>query len=380
MTFRIFIIFGTLLTACYMPVRGVSQPVKLKENEYSKTAENTRQFTVVENDTLQYQINLVLNNAGIPQYFYRNIFTPVCYTNECKPVYINFYWDLLGNYLRYEMPEGKILTKVDHDAFEEADYQKLADILSRSNSIFANLRMEDLLTQGTDSLTNDVDSKTGATLKTIKNDVIDGAVYTCFTLWHIAYGKQVISEMLRITDAYLDHNLLHIFLRSNNFHYQYRAMDEVIDPSGVVKKTFEADIENLIAGKNLFTARTALQKTSADFFNSLKRQEWLWKVKQTVSYPMQVAILKKMAELQIQPVILQQITEDISQYNSEQFKLILAILGNQKTLPDKTIQVLAQALTRETDAEEVYKLLKKHPSNHPTVRAKLNQFENDQSN
>src|SRR5690606_25805012 len=114
-------------------------------------------------DTLSYTLKLALDDSGRPQYFFRNIFTPVCYTNECKPVYVNFYWDLLGNYMRYDMPKGKILTKVDHDEFKQEDYDKLAEILSRPNSIFADLKMEDLITEGTDSLTRDVDAKTGAT-------------------------------------------------------------------------------------------------------------------------------------------------------------------------------------------------------------------------
>src|SRR5215217_4959970 len=173
--------------------------------------DRVREFTVVENDTLSYTLKLALDEKGRPQYFFRNIFTPVCYTNECKPVHINFYWDLLGNYVRFDLPKNKVLTKVDHDEFKEEDYQKLQDILSQPNSIFAELKMEDLITTGTEDLTDSVDVKAGATLKTIKNQVIDGAVYTCYTLWHIAYGK-VVPEMQKIIEGYSDDNLLHSFL------------------------------------------------------------------------------------------------------------------------------------------------------------------------
>src|SRR5215217_3489757 len=84
-----------------------------------------REFSIVENDTLTYTLKLALDESGQPQYFFRNIFTPVCYTNECKPVHINFYWDLLGNYERFDLPENKVLTKVDHDEFKSEDYEKL---------------------------------------------------------------------------------------------------------------------------------------------------------------------------------------------------------------------------------------------------------------
>lgn len=380
MALRLFILLFIILTVFSSDIKAVNRYLVSGNSVVNHAEEQIRQFTIVENDTLRYTLKLVLDSSGKPQYFFRNIFTPVCYTNECKPVYINFYWDLLGNYLRYDMPKGKILTKVDHDEFEEKDYQKLADILSRPNSIFADLKMEDLLTNGTDSLTSDVDAKTGATLKTIKNDVIDGAVYTCFTLWHIAYGKQVIQEMNKITNSYLDEPLLHSFLASNNYHYQYRAMEAVMSATGIVNKAFEKDIENVISGKNLFTARTALQKTSTEFFKSVTRQNWLWKTSITTSYPMQVAILKKLATFPVQSSVLQQIVSGLAQSNSEQFKLKMAILSNQKSLPDPVINDLAVFLKNEQYAPEIYKLLKKTNPINPTVTAELKQFENDLSN
>lgn len=380
MKFQLKLILCVLLATFCLQVQAMNQYVNTDKKVEITKKENTRQFTIIENDTLKYTLNLAMDETGNPQYFYRNIFTPVCYTNECKPVYIDFYWDLLGNYLRYEMPKGKILTKVDHDEFEEKDYQKLADILSRSNSIFADLKMEDLLTKGTDSLTDNVDAKTGATLKTIKNDVIDGAVYTCYTLWHIAYGKLIINEMNKITNTYLDDKLLHTFLASSNYHYQYRAMDDVIDSEGFVKKSFEKDLENIITGKNLFTARTALQRVGNGFLQTDARQSWLWKAYGSSSYPMQIAILKRLANVSVKPEILNQISAGTEQSNSEQFKLKMVILANQKQLPSQSLQALLPALNHEQYGSQVYDLIKKSDSKNPTVKAKLKQFENAQSN
>src|SRR5690606_16413975 len=86
-------------------------------------------FPVAENDTLHYNLRLMLDSTGSPSHFYREIFTPVCFTGECKPVYINFYWDLLGNYIKYDLPGKEVLTKTDHDEFTEDDYVKLQEIL-----------------------------------------------------------------------------------------------------------------------------------------------------------------------------------------------------------------------------------------------------------
>ncbi|SEJ10998.1 hypothetical protein SAMN05216327_106117 [Dyadobacter sp. SG02] len=289
--------------------------------------ERVREFTVTENDTLTYTLKLALDEKGRPQYFFRNIFTPVCYTNECKPVYINFYWDLLGNYERYDLPEGKVLTKVDHDEFKEEDYQKLQDILAQNNSIFADLKMEDLITKGTDKLTDSVDAKAGATLKTIKNQVIDGAVYTCFTLWHIAYGKAV-PEMQKIIETYSSDALLHQFLESKNHHYQYWAMAKVMDAGGGVKKPFEKDIETIIAGKNGFIAKYALQHVGNDFFKTEQRQNWLWETYQKTGYATQIAILKKLnnSTIEISKSLAANLQSSLPNANEEQTLLIQKIL------------------------------------------------------
>ncbi|MBE9464804.1 hypothetical protein IEE83_23215 [Dyadobacter sp. UP-52] len=305
--------------------------------------EKIREFTVVENDTLQYTLKLKFDDSGKPQYFFRNIFTPVCYTNECKPVHINFYWDLLGNYVRYDLPEGKVLTKVDHEEFKAEDYEKLQDILARQNSIFADLKMEDLITKGTDDLSDSVDAKTGATLKTIKNEVIDGAVYTCFTLWKIAYGKAV-PEMLKITESYKNDKMLHDFLADKNYHYQYWAMEKVINKDGRVLKTFEPDIEKIIAGKNLYTARTALQKTENDFFSKPQKQNWLWETFQSASYPMQIAILKKLSTIPLNQTLTENIANGLVASNDEQRKLKIELLKKQSGLSDKSREILDKAM------------------------------------
>jgi len=309
----------------------------------NKKVEKIREFRIVENDTLTYTLKLQLDDSGRPKYFFRNIFTPVCYTNECKPVYINFYWDLLGNYERYDLPEGKVLTKIDHDEFKLEDYEKLQDILSKQNSIFADLQMEDLITKGTDNLSDSVDAKTGATLKTIKNEVIDGAVYTCFTLWKIAYGKAV-PEMLKITESYQNDQLLHSFLTGKNYHYQYWAMEKVIQKDGKVSKSFEPDIEKIIEGKNLFTARAALQKAGNEFFSKPQKQNWLWEVFQSASYPIQIAILKKLLTIPLNQTLTEKIADDIAKSNKEQRKLKIGVLKNQHRLSAKSRKILDETI------------------------------------
>ncbi|WP_338872614.1 hypothetical protein WBJ53_28415 [Spirosoma sp. SC4-14] len=335
-----------------------------------------REFTIRENDTASYTLKLALDNNGRPVYFFRNVFTPVCLTGECKPVYINFYWDLVGNYTRYDLPPNQILTKMDHKEFKPEDYEKLRDILANPNSLLKDVAMDDLVGKGTENLADSVDAKAGATLKTVKNEVIDGAVYTCYTLWHLAHGN-VVNEIRRITETYQDDQLLHSFLTSTNHHYQYWAMDRVIDAQGTIWDGFLPDILTIIQGRNVFTARYALQRIANPFFLSDARQKWLWETYQKAGYSLQIVILKRLANIPFKPVLTEAIAQELPKANQEQSTMLLNLLASQPTLNDKTQQLLARQLTSPTqdNSAAIYQLLKGlHPHNQE-VRTYLKTFE-----
>lgn len=334
-----------------------------------------REFTITENDTTSYILKLALDESEKPAYFFRNVFTPVCLTGECKPVYINFYWDLLGNYTHFDFPPGEVLTKMDHDEFKEEDYQKLHDILSRPNSLLKDIAMSDLVGEGTENLADSVDAKAGATLKTVKNEVIDGAVYTCYTLWHLAHGR-VVGEMLKITETYRSDDLLHRFLTSTNHHYQYWAMEQVIDKGGNFAASFSPDLLKIIQGKNVFTARYALQKISDSFFFDGSRQTWLWETYRTAAYPLQIVILKKLSKIPFRAPVAEMVAQDLVKTNAEQFALMLKLLGAQPKLPAKALQNLAVHLENPNQdyTAEIYRVLSAFNPRSTVVRAKMNAY------
>lgn len=338
--------------------------------------EKIREFHIRENDTASYTLKLVLDDDGHPVYFFRNVFTPVCLTGECKPVYINFYWDLLGNYTRYDLPPNQILTKMDHEAFKPEDYDKLRDILANSNSLLKDVAMDDLVGKGTENLADSVDAKAGATLKTVKNEVIDGAVYTCYTLWHLAHGN-VVNEIRRITETYQNDQLLHRFLTSTNHHYQYWAMERTMTPDGDVYSGFTADIQKIVQGKNLFTARFALQKLSNQFFQTDARQTWLWDTYQQASYPFQIAILKKLTTIPFRPKLAEAIVQQLPKANQEQSTMLTKLLAQQSQLPEKAqIQLARQIHSPGSEqATAIYQLLKKLKPTNQEVLAQLKTFE-----
>ncbi|WP_199563192.1 hypothetical protein [Runella aurantiaca] len=340
---------------------------------FAQTPTKTKEYTVTINDTTEYTLQLALDEAGQSLYYFSNLFTPVCLTGECKPVYINFYWDLLGNYTRFDFPKGAVLTRMDHKPFKPEDYEKLQDILANTHSLLKDVSMEDLVGKGTENLADSVDAKAGATLKTVKNEVIDGAVYTCYTLWHIAHGK-VVTEMNRITEFFKTDALLHRFLNDNNHYYQYWAMERVMNAEGTVLADFQSDIQQVIRGKNIFTARFALQKVNKAFFADKARQQWLWETYQSAGYPLQLVILKKMATLSLTNWMTEQAAQQLATINREQSILLLKALEAQPKLSEQTLLTLAGQLTNENCAAEVYRLLEAQRPKNRAVQQKMTHY------
>ncbi|OIN58171.1 hypothetical protein [Arsenicibacter rosenii] len=332
-----------------------------------------REYPVVINDTTTYTLKLAVDPQNRPDYFYCHVFTPVCLTGECKPVYINLYWDLLGNYTRFDFPAGEELTRMDHKPFKPEDYDKLQTILSNTQSLLKDVSMSDLVSKGTENLADSVDAKAGATLKTVKNEVIDGAVYTCYTLWHIAHGKVVLT-MRQVTASMSDDDQLHRFLASSNYHYQYWAMDKVIGTDGTVRPAFSEDLLRILRGKNIFTARYALQHLNTSFWASADRQRWLWETYRQAPYTLQIAMLKYLPALTPTPWLITQAARQLAQVNPEQTALLVTLLERQPTLTDETQLIVADFLPRVPDtktAMRVYDLLHaKKPANR-LVRQRL---------
>ncbi|UKN01119.1 hypothetical protein K6119_15425 [Paracrocinitomix mangrovi] len=156
-------------------------------------------------DSMQNEIVLATEN-GLPIYYYSEIFTPVCNTGECLPVKVNFYWDLTGNYWKFNQPEGEILTKLDHEPFTESDYKLLEEILNGPDPRFGNSQVKHngekhgnqdvqhttLAPAKAEQLSKYkmVDGITGSTLPQNKDKFVPGALYTTYTLWGLANDKR----------------------------------------------------------------------------------------------------------------------------------------------------------------------------------------------
>lgn len=334
----------------------------------------SKEYTIQPNDTSEYTIQLAYDADNKPMYYYRHVFTPVCYTDKCDPVFINFYWDLLGNYLTYDMPPGKILTRVDHMEFEKEDYEKMHKILGNSQSILADYAITDLVDSKRYALADSVDAVTGATLKTIQNDVISGAVYSCYTLWHLVNGG-VPEALKNITRSQCNDALLHQFMADSNYNYHYFALDQVLE-DGQLEQEFLPDVLQMIQGENIFTARYAIRELPASVLAEKTLQTKLWKTYQNSQYALQMDILKKFKGIQLNDALILEISQNLGNTNEEQFSQWLAILSNQNDLPDEAMQNIAKFMEEPNTvyAQKAYETLENMPVKSGIIKKQLKTY------
>lgn len=138
--------------------------------------------TAIIIDTLGNEIYLLNNSKNEPIEYFSPIFTPVCLDGTCYPIKINLFWDLAGQYKKYSLNKGEILTKIEHLPFSDFDYGLLHRVINNPNSALANFTIHEL----TDTNTPKVDGITGATRPELQGSFVPDALYTSHALWHLA--------------------------------------------------------------------------------------------------------------------------------------------------------------------------------------------------
>lgn len=124
-------------------------------------------------------------------FFKSSIKTDVCKDSLCELMELNVIWDLAGNYKNIDTIPGLPLTKFDHEPFSNNDYAKLHSILKNGNSLLGYRNKNELIDNSISDYSEKVDGVTGATIKEVKSAVIEGALYSTYTLWNLVNGSVV---------------------------------------------------------------------------------------------------------------------------------------------------------------------------------------------
>lgn len=171
-------------------------------------------------------INLCSNAAQVPVGYETALNRTVCDDKLCANVLLKIYWDLAGNYMRFDTIAGKPLTKFDHKRFSDADYKKLDQILKDRNSMLRVLEKSELVDKSIKLKATSVDAVSGATPATIKNVVVEGAVYSSYTLWHFVNG-QIKDSIRAFTLRNYSKQMTSHMLGSDNFETQLFALKQI---------------------------------------------------------------------------------------------------------------------------------------------------------
>lgn len=227
--------------------------------------------------TIEHQMQLLMNEKGLPLLYYADIQTPVCIDGLCKPVYVEMYWDLLGQYAGYGVYPDQLLTKYDHDLFEAKDHLTLHQLLVDQNSVLGRrklIELYDTKTTRTESIKFKevaVDGISGATKKEIKASIVEGGLYSCYKLWHLAYGAAAEEMQRRLPSIYSD-TLADYFLNSSHRAYQFYGAKK-LSPSDFLDKI--AAIVSIVKEGTPLTIAYILKKMPKELFqNPLVINEW----------------------------------------------------------------------------------------------------------
>ncbi|NQU55239.1 MAG: hypothetical protein HQ522_22195 [Bacteroidetes bacterium] len=228
----------------------MSQPIF--SGEVQKTVAYTNPINdTIPGDTLFIHYNL--NEA--PVMYSRPIITSVCIDGECRLVNIELFWNITGRYLGFELPKGEFLSKTKHAPFNAKEYDRLHNLLGDPLSALANYSMKDLATPN-DSTKTKVDAVSSATIAAVLNYIVEGAVYTTYTLWHITYGetKRTIEKL---TSQKLNSELVLRILESNNLKDKVWVLNHISDKMKISPELLQKLMET-ISGKDIYLVERSL--------------------------------------------------------------------------------------------------------------------------
>lgn len=246
----------------------------------------------IPNDTLLEHIG----ETSIPIMFSRKILTSVCIDSECRLLNIELFWNTTGRYLGFELPAGEFLSKTKHKVFSSSEYDRLHLLLSDPLSGLAHYSIDELVPV-IDSSKNKIDAVSSATIAAVLDYIVEGAVYTTYTLWHIVYGT-TRHEIEKYTTERLTSEIVLELLNSTFLEDQVWALNHISD-----KMEINSDLKNklltYISGDDIYLAERSLNALKSETLNNKEIQVRLAKIFQNAGFLQKRLITQKLKNVPI---------------------------------------------------------------------------------
>lgn len=324
--------------------------------EYTQVASEQMAFELPGKDSsLKHPVYLLSDAQKQPLLYASDITTPVCIDGLCKPMYLTLYWSLVGDYVGYGVFQDNLLTKFDHEPFDTADYHKFHQLLLNKHSILERKTMEDLFDENIQAKKEkitfqgkEVDAVSGATKAEIAESVVKGALYSCFTAWHLAHGavkERIAEHFLSIYSP----TLANAFLQSNYEDYQFFALKQM-DTTALV--------QNLPKVQGIFKSSSPMLR----LYLMKKLPKSIWKTEagaipffQTFTHTDINTRTSLLNHLQYAPEKASEIlAKDLEKMSKNQLALFLKHLSERKSRLSKSVRTQLEATAKNTLFAERY--------------------------
>lgn len=314
-----FLVLGAVILIATGGIKKGSRNTYGANSDRAQILKFNSQTESPNSDSAQIEISELFDTTGLLEKYRILVNTPICEKDKCYEVELEFFSDPIGKFLNYDTLQGQELTKLDHIPFEEADYGKLQEILSNGNSVLANYSKDELVS---DTRYSEIDGFTGATILEVKNSVIEGAVYSCYTLWHIAHGPLVDSLQRRtasgFTPALVDKLVSQNRQQVNYFLIEHLSEKQFTEYLPQVLQT----IEN---GQGYY-AKNAIEKMPAPAVNTEMAQQFFAEQFKELDYFAQVSLLKKLEREQLTEGLKQVLRESLEERSSLKEELVKGLI------------------------------------------------------
>ncbi len=314
------------------------------ENELGLVASEKYVLDLYSKDsTFRHKIFLLSDSINNPLLYYALIKTPVCIDEICKPLHVKIYWNLLGNYAGFGLYNDEALSKFDHEYFDKDDYQKMHNLLLNEKSILRQRKLEDLYDKSKkrkEQVTYkgvEVDAITGATKKEIKESVVEGALYSCYTLWHLVHGQAYLKMQQHLENIY-SIELSTAWLYSPYADYQLFALKNLETSS---YKLHQNRIIDLVKITKPSIRTYILKKIPADFWQEQAIAEKLFQLFPAIDVNTRTILIQKIEKAH--DSAFEQLSHQLTNMSKNQLSMYLTKLGRS---PEKMNKVLLENLVK----------------------------------
>lgn len=287
-----------------------------------------------------FRIDLIRVN-GLPSFYSSNIRTTVCDDEVCEIMHIRLFWDLTGGYAGYDTLDGHRLTKFDHEPFVSEDYLKLHELLSNDGSILKFKTKEELIDKEKVKASDVVDGTTGATSLEIREEVVEGALYTSYTIWHIAYNGNIKNMLNHQTGEVYNDVLREQFLNSDRSTYQLFALERFTEDDFREQRAFL--LKSMKEGIPLLR-KMILNNMPDELWQEEKMQSQICDMFGLLDVNSKTLLLGKIKDTGVPHASsLESLSAEVKKMNKNQLLTYLDVLNREKDLTALTLSHLKSA-------------------------------------